>query len=217
MGKIDGAKLMAQSLKQQGVDYMFGIVGFPVQQIAAEAAAYPRVCGPASWPHVIEDDELGPILQVRTPLGVPEHSTRGPRLGGMDPQYTGVSVDGMKSASADGFAVYGGTGEAMLISSTLGNAPWTVLAQGLSTRFPISIGLATFLVSAAVLSDRYITSRFLPDKAIDIVDEAASRLRMEIDSSPIEIDTLQRSVDRLLMEELALANEQDDASRTRSF
>ncbi|WP_328949321.1 ATP-dependent chaperone ClpB [Streptomyces sp. NBC_00184] len=71
------------------------------------------------------------------------------------------------------------------------------------------------LVAAATLSDRYITSRFLPDKAIDLVDEAASRLRMEIDSSPVEIDELQRSVDRLHMEELALKNETDPASRQR--
>ncbi|MBB1259450.1 ATP-dependent chaperone ClpB [Streptomyces alkaliterrae] len=71
------------------------------------------------------------------------------------------------------------------------------------------------LVAAAALSDRYITSRFLPDKAIDLVDEAASRLRMEIDSSPVEIDELQRSVDRMRMEELALANESDVASQER--
>ncbi|MFE6841858.1 ATP-dependent chaperone ClpB [Streptomyces sp. NPDC057686] len=71
------------------------------------------------------------------------------------------------------------------------------------------------LVAAATLSDRYITSRFLPDKAIDLVDEAASRLRMEIDSSPLEIDELQRSVDRLRMEELALKNESDPASIER--
>ncbi|MEZ7004931.1 ATP-dependent chaperone ClpB [Streptomyces sp. AD55] len=71
------------------------------------------------------------------------------------------------------------------------------------------------LVAAAALSDRYITSRFLPDKAIDLVDEAASRLRMEIDSSPVEIDELQRSVDRLKMEELALGKETDEASRER--
>ncbi|MFF3690123.1 ATP-dependent chaperone ClpB [Streptomyces sp. NPDC002187] len=71
------------------------------------------------------------------------------------------------------------------------------------------------LVAAATLSDRYITSRFLPDKAIDLVDEAASRLRMEIDSSPVEIDELQRAVDRLRMEELALNNESDPASRQR--
>ena len=60
------------------------------------------------------------------------------------------------------------------------------------------------LVAAATLSDRYISSRFLPDKAIDLIDEAASRLRMEIDSKPVEIDVLQRQVDRLRMEELAL-------------
>jgi ATP-dependent Clp protease ATP-binding subunit ClpB len=71
------------------------------------------------------------------------------------------------------------------------------------------------LVAAASLSDRYITSRFLPDKAIDLIDEAASRLRMEIDSSPIEIDELQRSVDRLKMEEMALAKETDAASTER--
>ncbi|MEE1789845.1 ATP-dependent chaperone ClpB [Streptomyces sp. BE308] len=71
------------------------------------------------------------------------------------------------------------------------------------------------LVAAATLSDRYITSRFLPDKAIDLVDEAASRLRMEIDSSPVEIDELQRAVDRLRMEELALKNETDAASKQR--
>ncbi|MEU1123093.1 ATP-dependent chaperone ClpB [Streptomyces sp. NPDC005899] len=71
------------------------------------------------------------------------------------------------------------------------------------------------LVAAATLSDRYITSRFLPDKAIDLVDEAASRLRMEIDSSPLEIDELQRAVDRLHMEELALRNESDEGSRQR--
>ncbi|WP_171164417.1 ATP-dependent chaperone ClpB [Streptomyces sp. I05A-00742] len=71
------------------------------------------------------------------------------------------------------------------------------------------------LVAAATLSDRYITSRFLPDKAIDLVDEAASRLRMEIDSSPMEIDELQRAVDRLKMEELALRNETDEPSKER--
>ena len=71
------------------------------------------------------------------------------------------------------------------------------------------------LVAAATLSNRYITSPFLPDKAIDLVDEAASRLRMEIDSSPVEIDELQRSVDRLRMEEMALAKESDAASVDR--
>jgi ATP-dependent Clp protease ATP-binding subunit ClpB len=71
------------------------------------------------------------------------------------------------------------------------------------------------LVAAATLSDRYITARFLPDKAIDLVDEAASRLRMEIDSRPVEIDELQRAVDRLKMEEMALEKEADAASRER--
>jgi ATP-dependent Clp protease ATP-binding subunit ClpB len=71
------------------------------------------------------------------------------------------------------------------------------------------------LVAAATLSDRYITARFLPDKAIDLIDEAASRLRMEIDSRPVEIDELQRAVDRLKMEEMALAKENDAASRDR--
>ncbi len=71
------------------------------------------------------------------------------------------------------------------------------------------------LVAAASLSDRYITGRQLPDKAIDLVDEAASRLRMEIDSSPVEIDVLRRAVDRLKMEELHLAKETDEASVER--
>ncbi|GGB29449.1 chaperone protein ClpB [Flexivirga endophytica] len=71
------------------------------------------------------------------------------------------------------------------------------------------------LVAAASLSDRYITARQLPDKAIDLIDESASRLRMEIDSSPVEIDELRRSVDRLKMEELHLENESDAASKDR--
>ncbi len=71
------------------------------------------------------------------------------------------------------------------------------------------------LVAAATLSDRYITGRQLPDKAIDLVDEASSRLRMEIESSPEEIDQLRRSVDRLRMEEFALAKETDPASVER--
>jgi ATP-dependent Clp protease ATP-binding subunit ClpB len=71
------------------------------------------------------------------------------------------------------------------------------------------------LVAAATLSHRYITGRQLPDKAIDLIDEASSRLRMEIDSSPIEIDELRRQVDRLKMEELALEREDDEASRER--
>ncbi len=71
------------------------------------------------------------------------------------------------------------------------------------------------LVAAASLSNRYITGRQLPDKAIDLVDEAASRLRMEIDSAPVEIDELRRSVERLKLEELALKKEKDDASKQR--
>jgi ATP-dependent Clp protease ATP-binding subunit ClpB len=71
------------------------------------------------------------------------------------------------------------------------------------------------LVAAATLSNRYITSRQLPDKAIDLIDEAASRLRMEIDSAPVEIDELRRSVDRLKLEELALAKEKDAPSKER--
>lgn len=71
------------------------------------------------------------------------------------------------------------------------------------------------LVAAAQLSNRYITNRQLPDKAIDLIDESASRLRMEIDSSPIEIDQLRRAVDRLTMEQFALSKEDDDASKQR--
>ena len=71
------------------------------------------------------------------------------------------------------------------------------------------------LVAAATLSDRYITGRNLPDKAIDLIDEAASRLRMEIESSPEEIDQLRRQVDRLKMEQFALERESDDASKDR--
>ena len=71
------------------------------------------------------------------------------------------------------------------------------------------------LVAAATLSHRYITSRQLPDKAIDLIDEAASRLKMEIESSPVEIDELRRVVDRMKIEELALKKEKDDASKER--
>ncbi|MCM3697654.1 AAA family ATPase [Microbacterium oleivorans] len=71
------------------------------------------------------------------------------------------------------------------------------------------------LVAAAALSNRYIPARQLPDKAIDLIDEAASRLRMEIDSAPLEIDELRRHADRLKLEELALKKEKDDASKER--
>ncbi len=71
------------------------------------------------------------------------------------------------------------------------------------------------LVAAASLSNRYIPARQLPDKAIDLIDESASRLRMEIDSSPVEIDELRRAVDRMKLEELALKREKDEASKAR--
>ncbi|MDR1767247.1 MAG: ATP-dependent chaperone ClpB [Propionibacteriaceae bacterium] len=71
------------------------------------------------------------------------------------------------------------------------------------------------LVAAATLSNRYITSRQLPDKAIDLIDEAASRLRMEIDSSPEEIDQLRRNIDKMTMQAFALENEADPASKER--
>jgi ATP-dependent Clp protease ATP-binding subunit ClpB len=71
------------------------------------------------------------------------------------------------------------------------------------------------LVAAAILSNRYITARQLPDKAIDLIDEAASRLKMEIESSPVEIDELRRLVDRMRIEELALKKEKDDAAKER--
>ncbi len=92
------------------------------------------------------------------------------------------------------------------------------ILRGLKERYEAHHKVAiadSALVAAATLSDRYITGRQLPDKAIDLVDEAASRLRMEIDSSPVEIDELQRAVDRLRMEELALEHETDEASRER--
>ena len=92
------------------------------------------------------------------------------------------------------------------------------ILRGLKERYEVHHGVRiqdSALVAAATLSDRYITSRFLPDKAIDLVDEAASRLRMEIDSSPQEIDELERIVRRLEIEEMALTKETDAASRDR--
>jgi len=92
------------------------------------------------------------------------------------------------------------------------------ILRGLKERYEVHHGVrikASALVAAATLSDRYITNRFLPDKAIDLMDEAASRMRMEIDSSPEEIDTAQRIVRRLEVEELALEKEEDAASRER--
>ena len=92
------------------------------------------------------------------------------------------------------------------------------ILRGLKERYEAHHKVAisdSALVAAATLSHRYISGRQLPDKAIDLVDEAASRLRMEIDSSPVEIDTLRRQVDRLKMEELALEREEDESSRER--
>ncbi|MCX6468269.1 MAG: AAA family ATPase [Corynebacteriales bacterium] len=92
------------------------------------------------------------------------------------------------------------------------------ILRGLKERYEVHHGVRitdSALVAAASLSDRYITSRFLPDKAIDLVDEAASRLRMEIDSRPVEIDEVERIVRRLEVEEVALSNETDDASKQR--
>jgi ATP-dependent Clp protease ATP-binding subunit ClpB len=92
------------------------------------------------------------------------------------------------------------------------------ILRGLKQRYEAHHKVAiadSALVAAASLSDRYIPDRQLPDKAIDLVDEAASRLRMEIDSAPIEIDELQRAVDRLRMEEMALSRESDAASKER--
>jgi len=92
------------------------------------------------------------------------------------------------------------------------------ILRGLKERYEVHHGVRitdAALVSAATLSDRYITARFLPDKAIDLVDEAASRLRMEIDSRPVEIDEVERAVRRMEIEEMALAKEDDMASRDR--
>src|SRR4051795_10303510 len=92
------------------------------------------------------------------------------------------------------------------------------ILRGLKEKYEAHHGVTiedSALVAAAMLSDRYITGRQLPDKAIDLVDEAASRLRMEIESSPVEIDELRRAVDRMKMEELALAREDDPASLDR--
>ena len=92
------------------------------------------------------------------------------------------------------------------------------ILRGLKDRYEVHHGVRitdSALVAAATLSDRYITSRFLPDKAIDLVDEAGSRLRMEIDSRPVEIDEVERLVRRLEIEEMALAKEEDAASKER--
>ncbi len=92
------------------------------------------------------------------------------------------------------------------------------ILRGLRERYEVHHGVRitdSALVAAAVLSNRYITGRFLPDKAIDLVDEAASRLRMEIDSMPIELDELERRRIQLEIEREALRKETDEASKAR--
>ena len=92
------------------------------------------------------------------------------------------------------------------------------ILRGLKERYEVHHGIRIHdvaLVAAAVLSNRYITDRFLPDKAIDLVDEAASRLRMEIDSMPVEIDKVERRVMQLEIEKQAIKNETDASSRKR--
>ncbi len=92
------------------------------------------------------------------------------------------------------------------------------ILRGLKERYEVHHGIRiqdSALVAAAMLSNRYITDRFLPDKAIDLVDEAASRLKMEIDSMPVEIDQVQRRVMQLEIEREALKKERDPASQKR--
>src|SRR5207237_7901860 len=92
------------------------------------------------------------------------------------------------------------------------------LLRGLKERDEVHHGVriqGAALVGAAVLSDRYISGRQLPDKAIDLIDEAASRLRIEIDSMPFEIDVVERRIRQLEIERAALSKETDDASKAR--
>jgi len=92
------------------------------------------------------------------------------------------------------------------------------ILRGLKERYEVHHGVRiqdAALVASATLSHRYITDRFLPDKAIDLMDEAASRLRMELDSMPTEIDQLERQILQLEIEQNALKKEQDSASRER--
>ena len=92
------------------------------------------------------------------------------------------------------------------------------ILRGLKERYEVHHGIRiqdAALVAAATLSHRYITDRFLPDKAVDLMDEAASRLRMELDSMPAEIDQLERQIMQLEIEQTALRKEKDDASRER--
>ena len=92
------------------------------------------------------------------------------------------------------------------------------ILRGLKEKYEVHHGVRIkdeALVAAAVLSNRYITSRFLPDKAIDLVDEAASRLKMEIESQPTELDQVERKILQLTIEKQALSKEEDDASKER--
>ena len=92
------------------------------------------------------------------------------------------------------------------------------ILRGLKERYEVHHGIRiqdAALVAAATLSHRYITDRFLPDKAVDLMDEAASRLRMELDSMPVEIDKLERQIMQLEIEQAALKKEKDEASRER--
>src|SRR5438067_10702807 len=92
------------------------------------------------------------------------------------------------------------------------------ILRGLKERYEVHHGVRitdAALVAAATLSDRYVTARFLPDKAIDLIDEAASRLRLEIDSRPVEVLEVERAVRRMEIEEMALAKEDDPSSQAR--
>src|SRR5690606_19737655 len=92
------------------------------------------------------------------------------------------------------------------------------ILRGLKERYEVHHGVRiqdAALVAAATLSDRYLTGRFLPDKAIDLIDEAASKLRIEIDSLPTEIDVVERRIRQLEIERVALAKETDAPSVAR--
>jgi ATP-dependent Clp protease ATP-binding subunit ClpB len=92
------------------------------------------------------------------------------------------------------------------------------ILRGLKERYEVHHGVRISdpaIVAAAALSERYIADRFLPDKAIDLIDEAASRLKMEIESSPVEIDEVDRRIQQLEIEKQALAKEKDEASKAR--
>jgi ATP-dependent Clp protease ATP-binding subunit ClpB len=92
------------------------------------------------------------------------------------------------------------------------------ILRGLKEKYEVHHGVRITdgaLVAAATLSNRYISDRFLPDKAIDLIDEAASRLRMEIDSVPVALDEIDRRIRQLEIEEISLQRETDPASKER--